>query len=98
MSQDPRQVLEAYDRAEQALRRHELEWWCAPPNRQAAVHAVAGGAEEHQELVEAVEALDAARELPTRELATRELVESNQELRPNQPLEKLLKDLNQVRS
>ena len=88
MSQDPREALDAYDRAEKALIRHELEWWCAPPNRQEAVHAVAGGAEEHKALVEAVEALDAARELA---------MKKNPELRTNQPLEKLLEDLNKTR-
>ena len=88
MSDDPSDVLEAYDRAEKALIRHELEWWCAPPNRQEAVHAVAGGAEEHKALVEAVEALDAARELA---------MKKNPELRTNQPLEKLLEDLNKTR-
>ncbi len=62
MSQDNGQILADYDQAEKALIRHELEWWCAPPNRAAAVHAVAGGGDEHQALVEAVEALDAARE------------------------------------
>ena len=88
MSHDAPQVLDDYDKAERALVRHELEWWCAPPNRQEAVHAVAGGAEEHQTLVEAVEALDAARELT---------MKNNPELHRNQPLEKLLEDLNKTR-
>ena len=84
MSQDARQVLDDYEKAERALVRHELEWWCAPPNRQEAVHAVAGGADEHKALVEAVEALDAARELA---------MENNPELREYRPLERLLADL-----
>ncbi len=61
MSQDNGQILADYDQAEKALILHELEWWCAPPNRAAAVHAVAGGGDEHQALVEAVQALDAVR-------------------------------------
>ena len=63
MSQDNGQILASYDQAEKALVRHELEWWCAPPNRASAVHAVVGGGDEHQALVEAVEAMDAAREI-----------------------------------
>lgn len=74
MSQDNDKILADYDQAEKALIRHELEWWCAPPNTAAAVHAVAGGGDEHQALVEAVEALDAARERSslraTRRMAT----------------------------